>query len=212
MLKLMIVKAVLPLAVAGTSLSPMNSVAEEEPVSTMSITSSDVKLELPAEEEALWNELTAEQQARSLEILNDEDFLTPAFDLAANPEVETSLKEGGDPVSGPSDVGALATRTRYVEQDWKIFGIAYTRIYTRMTFTTNGASVTSIQNCWNTHVNYVPFRSIDSSSYSGRTGANAPSGWCKTDWALTTPLQDTRFGTQGLLCNGYGTIVTRWNV
>ncbi|MFC6507825.1 hypothetical protein ACFQBY_05065 [Promicromonospora citrea] len=190
----------------------MNTATGDEPVTTLGITSSDVTLELPAEEEALWNGLSTEQQARSLEILNDEDFLTPDFDLAANPEVKVSFEEGGDPVAAPGDLGALATRTKYVSQDWTIFGIAYTRIYTRMTFTTSGASVTSIQNCWNTHVNYVPFRAIDSSSYSGRTGANAPSGWCKTDWALTTPLQATKFGTQGLLCNGYGTIVTRWNV
>lgn len=187
-------------------------------VSAPEITAAEVSATLPGTERAKWDELSPAQQERTVEILNDPEFMTPQFDLAQNPEVETEVVESEAATTRSSresaEIAPMAAGTlkRSIAQEWTVFRVTYTRISTNMTLTTNGVKVVRVDNCWNDHTNYVPMRTVTGSSYSGLTGASAPSGYCKTDWALGRPGQSTTYGTQGILVNGSGTIVTRWKV
>lgn len=184
--------------------------SETSEQASLEVTADDVVRALPESEEKKWQRLSPKQQERTLEILSDPDFLTPAFDLSRNPEVKVSEDSDIATKSVEGEVSVQAVNTRRVWQNWTIAGIVYAEVTTSISYTSSGASVLSIQNCWTNVVNRVPLRTINWSNYSGLTGANAPSAWCKADLAIARPLQSTQYGTQGLLVNGYGTIVTKW--
>lgn len=173
------------------------------------VTETDVIATLPTDELTKWNELSAEEKEQSLAILDDPAFLTSDFNLQDNPEVEVGYEET---VSGGIEARA-ASKTRSITQNWKILGVTYAEVSTRIKFVGTAAKgVISIENCWTNVVNRVPLRVINWSNYDGKTGANAPSAWCKADLSIARVGQATQYGTQGLLVNGGGTITTRWKL
>jgi hypothetical protein len=78
-----------------------------------------------------------------------------------------------------------------------------------MGYTTSGGTVIGVNRCYGTYVNYVPLRSISSSSWYTLGNGLAD---CWTEWTLGRPLQPTVTGIQGLRVNGWGTILKTWYV
>lgn len=172
------------------------------------VTATIVEANLQGKALVAWKSLTKAKKSLTVKILSERFFGVPS-QAARLQSKYSELKVNNDRSAGPVTLAASMTRTSWVRQNWTIFGITYTEIMTTMGYTTSGSTVTGVNRCYGTYVNYVPLRSISSNSWYTLGNGLAD---CWTEWTLGRPLQSTVTGIQGLRVNGYGQILRIWSV
>lgn len=203
-------------AASATASPGTNLTANTVATQSTSISSADFVANLPASERAKWNALSADQQRQALNILSGaaiDTITTDAEAKAVSPHLAMATSSFTTTAAKSGEIAAtnaLATvrRSAWTEGWWTIFGVRYAEIRTTVDYNTSAGRVVSHNACYNNYTNYVPFRSIQTGSYTIYGNGKLT---CETSLSLARPGQATTYGYQGIRVNGYGTIEATWN-
>ena len=121
------------------------------------------------------------------------------------PGAPTARSASAGPADNPVTPAAVGNRA-WVTKNWKILGITYASITTEANYNNNGARVTKVNSCWNSHSDYVGVRFVSGQSYSG---LNSGILTCSTDWVLKKGTGETR-DSQGFKVIGNGIFLDSW--
>lgn len=165
--------------------------------------------------------LPAPERAIVTSIVDDPRFGNPGHMdemLYEYPELSIVTTSGftpGTPVhrdaaNSPADnpVTPAATGNRaWVTNKWTILGVTYASITTEANFNNNGALVTKVNSCWNSHSDYIGARFVAGESYSNISGGILT---CSTDWILKRAVGSDQRISQGFKVTGNGTFLSSW--